>query len=125
MSSQAFFYVNLGLGLFLILIFLFGKKGIVAPSKLNLRKGGGPGKNLAKAETRSPESHSFEAQEKCLNVLFMYNGHHFDAYEVLGVPAGANFQMVERYYKEALSRQGQDRDFIEAAFFAIKSTLPK
>ncbi len=29
---------------------------------------------------------------KALNVMFNYNGHSWDAYEVLGVPAGSNFE---------------------------------
>lgn len=127
MSSQVFFYVNLGLGIFLVLIFLIGKKGIVAPSKLNLRRGLG-GKGLTPAGRPSPaSSHSHTQDERypeeiSLNVLFMYNGHNFDAYEVLGVPAGANFQIVERFYQEALKKKGEDREFLEAAFFAIKSS---
>lgn len=132
MSSQAFFWVNVGLGLFLVLIFLIGKKGITSPSKLNLRKGISFGNkpvnvhsNAAHAHYPREDSDPQYSHEKSLNVLFMYNGHNFDAYEVLGVPAGANFQVVERYFQEALKKPGNDRDFIEAAFYAIKMSQPK
>lgn len=66
-----------------------------------------------------------EAQVKNLNILFVYNGHSFDAYEILGAPAGANLEMVQRYYQEALAKNGADKDFLEAAFLAIKSTRSK
>jgi hypothetical protein len=133
MSSQAFFWVNVGLGLFLTLIFLVGRKGIVAPSKLNLRKGRSFGNNLSKvapgyrapSQTSSLDEENAEREVKSLNILFMYNGHSFDAYEVLGAPAGANFQMVQRYYQEAIQHSHQDREFIDAAFFAIQSTQSK
>lgn len=62
-------------------------------------------------------------REKSLNVLFVYNGHTFDAYEVLGAPAGASFEMVHRFYQAAIARKGQDREFLEAAYYAIKSSL--
>lgn len=126
MSSQVFFWVNVGLGAFLVLIFLIGKRGIVAPSKLNLKKGwAGRGVTPYGAQFRSASTHVEDPGVKNLNILFVYNGHTFDAYEVLGAPAGASYEMVQRFYQDALSRQGQDRDFLEAAFFAIQSSLQK
>ena len=128
MSSQAFFWVNVGLGLILVLIFLIGRKGIVSPSRLNLRRGGKKGlvpkgaQYASAAATQvSPDSTAVDRGAKNLNVLFMYNGHNFDAYEVLGLPAGANLEMVQRSFNQAIARQGSDKDFLEAAFFAIKS----
>ncbi|MEZ0392996.1 MAG: hypothetical protein ACAH59_12320 [Pseudobdellovibrionaceae bacterium] len=129
MSSQAFFWVNVGLGLFLVLIFIVGKKGFVAPSKLNLKKDSRFGKTPVKttnqtAQFQDPEIFD-EQNEKSLNVLFMYNGHNFDAYEVLGLPAGASFEMVQKYYQAAIAKKGEDREFIDAAFFAIQRTQKK
>lgn len=126
MSSQAFFWVNIGLGVFLILIFLIGKKGIVAPSRLNLKRGWTGHKiRPVGPQFRSPPSESGPEgpRAKDLNIMFVYNGHTFDAYEVIGVPAGASFEMVHRFYQEALRREGQDREFLEAAFLAIQQTL--
>ncbi len=128
MSSQAFFWVNVSLGLFLILIFLIGKRGIVAPSKLNLKKGRS-GRGIvpkgAGFHSTSVDLANEVVGEKNLNVLFVYNGHTFDAYEVLGAPAGASLEMVQRFYQEALARKGKDADFLEAAYFAIKTSLRK
>jgi hypothetical protein len=123
MSSQAFFWVNVGLGVFLILIFLIGKKGIVAPSRLNLKRGWiGHKIRPVGPQFRSPPSETAPEglRAKDLNIMFVYNGHTFDAYEVIGVPAGASFEMVQKFYKEAISRRGGDREFLEAAFNAIR-----
>jgi hypothetical protein len=59
-------------------------------------------------------------QAKNLNVLFMYNGHDWDAYEVLGVPAGAGLPTVTTRYQELIrgANAGQI-EFYEAAYQAI------
>jgi hypothetical protein len=82
-----------------------------------------PGHNSSHGN--SAELHSdeiYEAPMKNLNVIFIYNGHSFDAYEVLGAPAGASLTLVEKYYQECLKQPGHDFEFIEAAFSAICST---
>lgn len=58
---------------------------------------------------------------KNLNVLFNYNGHAWDAYEVLGVPAGASLPMVTAAYQKAVQEQvaHQSLDFLETAYKAI------
>jgi hypothetical protein len=127
MSSQAFLWVNVGLGLILILIFLFGKKGSVLPSRLNLRRQSSS-PTAPTIVTRSVETAGgeVEAQAKTkgrakdLNVIFLYNGHNFDAYEILGLPAGASLEMVQRGYQTALQKNGSDHLFLEAAFRAIQ-----
>lgn len=61
-------------------------------------------------------------RERSLNVMFNYNGHSWDAYEVLGLPAGSTIENVESSYKANLSRIDQaSRPFIEAAYQAIIS----
>ena len=125
MTSQAFFWVNVGLGLFLVLIFVLGKRGLVAPSQLNLKKnlmGRGLVSRGATFRTSTPGIFHEPMPEKSLNIFFVYNGHAFEAYEVLGLPAGANFEVVTRTFSERVSRGGQDRDFIEAAYLAIKNS---
>jgi hypothetical protein len=129
MSSQAFFWVNVGLGLFLILIFLFGKRGVVAPSLLNLRKRSSGSPHASTIVTRSVETQAESTVRaagggsavKDLNAIFMYNGHSFDAYEVLGLPAGSSVEMAQMHLQKALQKNGSDRLFLEAAFNAIRS----
>ncbi len=110
MSSQVFLWMNLAGGLLLVLLFLIGRKGLTAPSKLNLKK---------------DNSDKVDAGAKNLNVIFMYNGHSFDAYEILGAPAGASVATVEKYFNQAKARGGSDMILLEAAFEAIKDDQRK
>ncbi len=143
MSSQAFLWVNVGLGLILILIFLFGK-GSAMPSRLNLRRrssspnaptivtrsveaaDGGErqvhdnNSDFAVSPARPQDEGSVKIKTKDLNVIFLYNGHNFDAYEILGLPAGASLEMAQKGYQLALQKNGSDHLFLEAAFRAIQ-----
>ncbi len=59
--------------------------------------------------------------ERPLNVVFNYNGHSWDAFEVLGVPAGSSYEKVIEAYHAALnSVDATSRPFIHAAFQAIE-----
>ena len=69
-----------------------------------------------------PQFHSQASShtEKSLNVLFMYNGHCWDAFEVLGLPAGSSSSAVSGALVKALSEaQPQSREFLRAAAEAI------
>lgn len=58
--------------------------------------------------------------EKSLNVFFNWNGHSWDAYEVLGVPAGSSLPAVQAAYQQLLTRSGSDaHDFYKAAYDTI------
>ncbi len=60
------------------------------------------------------------APTKELNILFIYNGHSWDAYEVLGVPAGANLVDVTSAYQQTLrTADPESHEFLETAFKAI------
>lgn len=55
-----------------------------------------------------------------LNVVFVYNGHAWDAYEAFGVPAGSPRQKVEEAYQHMVSRvDPESRAFFDAAYKAI------
>jgi preprotein translocase subunit Sec63 len=63
---------------------------------------------------------------KTLNVLFMYNGHSFDAHEILGIPAGASLKMVEEAYAKLIRTVKPDsREFVEAAYRVLRTELKK
>lgn len=63
---------------------------------------------------------------RMLNVMFNYNGHTWDAYEVLGLPAGSSSEKVDTALKENLIRvDAGSRPFIEAAHQAIQRQLRK
>jgi hypothetical protein len=56
-----------------------------------------------------------------LNVHFMHNGHSFDAYEVLGLPAGASLERVHAAFESsARSSDESSRAFLESAVRAIE-----
>jgi hypothetical protein len=58
-----------------------------------------------------------------LNVFFNFNGHSFDAYEALGVPAGSTIEEIQVAFKRSI--QGTDaasQEFYSAALQAIQQT---
>lgn len=57
---------------------------------------------------------------KSLNVIFNYNGYSWDAFEVLGLPAGSSREKVEEAYRASVkSVEPESRVFIETAYKAI------
>ncbi len=61
--------------------------------------------------------------EKSLNVLFNWNGHSWDAYEVLGLPAGSSKESVNAAYQKLLVQGDKDSlPFFKAAFEAIQKS---
>jgi hypothetical protein len=130
-DSQLFLYIYLALGAALLIWFMSGLKNRGhKPTRLSMRNPttelppeppppskAAVKKDYSKATTEKPNT----SKARVLNVLFLYNGHDWDAYEVLGIPAGASLPLVtEKYQKlvqEALD-QGQ-REFYEAAYQAI------
>jgi hypothetical protein len=89
------------------------------PSKLNFSK-----------NKRTLESEIFEAvfrekqenndqYEKVLNILFQFNGETWDAYEVLGLPAGSNISEAKLAFDAALKAGEDSEAFLKAAFEAI------
>ena len=72
----------------------------------------------------SEEERGTSGGGKSLNVIFNYNGHSWDAYEVLGVPAGSSEEKVKQAYEETISKvEPESRTFVETAFKAIQSHL--
>lgn len=58
---------------------------------------------------------------RLLNVMFNYNGHSWDAYEVLGVPAGSNFESsFLAFEKLTKTMDNESKSFMLAALEAIR-----
>ena len=126
-------YYGAALGFALLLFVSLGrkKKGM----RLRLKGGSTPPPKMAEPErenifniggsqSQSPEkfSHINTQGERPLNVVFNYNGHSWDAYEILGLPAGSAPDKVEHAYREALkSVDAGSKSFLEAAYRAIQS----
>jgi hypothetical protein len=62
------------------------------------------------------------AGERPLNVMFNYNGHSWDAYEVLGLPAGSSPEKVHDAFSVSMkSVDPSSKPFMEAAYRAIRA----
>lgn len=113
-----FLLVNL---FFVIILFILYKRDNKSqkPSKLNFSK------NKRAIEPGEFESVFREKQEnndqyeKVLNILFQFNGETWDAYEVLGLPAGSNIPQAKIALEVAI-KEGRDSEaFLNAAYNAI------
>ena len=130
MNSQDFLIINaVGAGAF-VLWYLAARGGPTKPTQLNMTAPetaplkDPPKENSVAARSESSASKVNEPipikREKALNVMFIYNGHSWDAYEVLGVPAGASMPLVTQAYNEALRRCDKTSvEFLETAYKAI------
>lgn len=68
------------------------------------------------------EAQNAMPRQKELNVLFNYNGHTWDAYEVFGLPAGTSLVEVTQSYQEMLRKaEPESHEFLETAFKTILS----
>lgn len=97
------------------------------PSKLDMQKGKKMdigSKDLIKTNyqvidpvTREQRRQS-QGKARDLNARFIYNGHTFDAYEVLGLPAGASKQKIQEAFQKSKAEvnKGNSTDLIELAF---------
>jgi hypothetical protein len=63
------------------------------------------------------------SHEEELNVYFNFNGHMWDAYEIMGVPAGSPMSDVEMAYIKARTRIDEEsKEILEMAYEAIHQT---
>jgi hypothetical protein len=67
------------------------------PSRLKLRESQNQNK-LDLVEFRDAPENTFR-HERSLNIVFQYNGHDFDVYEVFGLPAGSPLEAVLTTYQ--------------------------
>ncbi len=73
---------------------------------------------------RLVRSRSSSSSEKVLNVIFNYNGHSWDAYEVLGLPAGAPWDQVHAAYQRSRNSSDQSAQaFLDHAVKAIQQHI--
>lgn len=69
-------------------------------------------------------SNETSAEPRDLSVVFQFNGHSFEAYEVLGLPAGSARDKVEEAYEQAMSEnEAESKEFIDLAYKSILQTL--
>lgn len=77
----------------------------------------------AQSHARALERAETSPMEKSLNVFFNWNGHTWDAYEVLDVPAGASLDTVYKAFERAKARADRETlPFLSAAYEAVVNT---
>ena len=135
MNSQQLLYINLILGVVFLLYFFFGRGQPKAPTRLNLKNKETPLEKplnpdrLDSQKIQQPqitskmtilEPETEQTQAKNLAIFFMYNGHGWEAYGVLGLAQGANMKSVTESYQKLLElNDPKSYDFLEAAYKAI------
>lgn len=110
MNIGKFLLFNAGVVILLIGFFLHSKSKKPKPSKLNLKK--------IKFQPVGKDVDINDEEE--LNVYFMHNGYMWDAYEIIGVPAGAPMADVEMAYIKSRTRIDEEsKEILERAYAAI------
>jgi hypothetical protein len=138
-NSQQFLLLNIVILLFFIIWFLAGRRGAAKKTtQLQMKRGNGSQGGVLQQTTGVQSRYSHprfqkyleqnaalenapaDSVGKDLNILFNYNGHTWDAYEVLGLPAGASLVDVTRAYQQMLkSASLESQEFLETAFKTI------
>lgn len=145
MNSQLLLYINIFLGVVFVLYFLLGRGKQKQPTKLNVKanedftksiiKKNAPSQVLkannfkpgapdhpAKMTVLEPENvielKAHRARNLC--IYFVYNGHEWEAHEVLGVPPGSSMhQVTEAYQKLIVTSDPSTFEFYESSYQAI------
>jgi len=76
----------------------------------------------ASRESAGATIHQFKVKERSLNVMFMYNGHSFDAFEILGLPAGCSYQKAKIQFDQDAKSNQSDFELKSLALDAIKKS---
>ena len=80
-------------------------------------------KQAASSPALAPQAGDGLEGSKSLNVIFTYNAHDWDAYEVLGLPAGSSLDKVDEAYEQIIKGvEPQSREFLQAAYRAIQKS---
>ena len=62
------------------------------------------------------------SEGRTLTILFMFNGHSFEAYETLGLPAGSSLEASEEAYRNIALSGKESQEFIRAAIETIRKS---
>lgn len=144
MNSQDILLLNIAGAIAFLLWYALSRGGGKRPTQLNMKAPETSPEqqslsSLSNSQSQNPQEVPFNSQqmyrrripvsdtdvkevrpEKILNVMFIYNSHSWDAYEVLGVPAGSSIiKVTEAYQKAILNCDKDTMEFLEAAYQAI------
>ncbi len=109
MTIGSFLVLNVAVVIMLALFFLQGRSKQPRPTKLNMKK-----------TKFQPVKDVDINNEEELNVYFMHNGYLWDAYDIIGVPAGSPISDVEMAYIKSRTRIDEEsKEILEMAYDAI------
>lgn len=146
MNSQQLLYINLGIGLFFVLYFLFFRSKPKPPVRLHLR--GKPSEerqlDLIESERQEREAAKANVVQQVLaakpveepralerpeppppvlkenSIYFVYNGHEWECHDVLGIPRGSSLKDATEKYQHLIKTSDPSTfPFYEAAFDAV------
>lgn len=129
MNSQIIVIVQVLIAAIFVLWILSRRGGSPKPTVLNMTAETKPEAKPSPQKSKAEPSRNMtllteetEVKAKVLNVMFMWNGYAWDAYEVFGLPAGSAVQDVRKRFQE-LASQSDDgqRQFLSAALNAIEN----
>ncbi len=129
------------MGAFFIAYIVFGRSKQKPPTKLNMRAANHsdipdvqkpavlaqatpnliaePRQSILEPELNQSAKSSAKASKQ-LSIFFMYNGHGWEAHEVLGIPQGASIDVATKAYQDQLKTSDPSSyEFLEAAHDAI------
>jgi hypothetical protein len=120
--GQHYFIIN---GVIILgLVFYILRRPRPVGGRLRLRLQNPTHAPIARQLSGNEQNH--KAKPRQLNVLFNYNGHTWEAYEVLGLPAGSSEEVVERAFETlTLSADKKSIAFLVAAREAIRDARDK
>ena len=132
LSPGEFLAVNAAIVTLVVGSFVFVRRRPRSPVALNMKIGRKRGKdviNFSRTEYRprprpvrlaGDTDHVIDDSVKDLNILFNWNGHTWDAYEVLDIPAGSSRVDVQKAF-ELLKIEVDEESlpFVTAAYHAI------
>jgi len=135
LNQDQFILAVMGLGLFFYWLFNRDKRQTLQDetSRLNLRRNTSIHSQRG-LETLSPSTKEArklaEGKSRSLNVFFNFNGHTFEAYEILGLPSGANLAQVKEAYSKIRAEKppigaSNQKDLIDAAYEVLMLEIEK
>ncbi|MBY0554083.1 hypothetical protein K2P97_06120 [bacterium] len=136
MNSQQLLFINFLIFLALVLFFWFGRSKPKQPTRLNMKAPPSQPEELLQDKKQilelKPEKEPIArdvspkkpAQLGAVKtVYFVYNGHEWDAYEVLGLPRGCAINTATSHYQNLIKTSDPSTfEFYDAAYSAILKT---
>lgn len=128
LNVENFILINVGV-LLLIVLYMFLGRSRKSPAKLKFSNENVSQDNPKLAPKSPAKSEPLsvnkpDEEERMLTIYFQFNGHSFEAYETLGLPAGASVSQAKVAFESILAEKGSgvEADFYRLALNAIEKS---